>query len=236
MKQLITLGLLATLGCATSLATRVPPPRAQETPDPQRSLFRLDAAELTDEEIIRILETRVELPPQIRIALLYWEHRSYASVLGWRSEERNELRLAIRSFDKLRSNDRVYDVSYLPDFLLPDEKSIALVRSAAARYQADWILVFRTETQSYKRNQLFRRDKARSYCVAECAVIDTRTGIIPFTSLATHDFTVEKAEEEWSLTETVKRAELAAIEATMTENVENLLRFLDTLSARPRSN
>ena len=34
---------------------------------------------------------------------------------------------------ELRESDRVFDVSFLPSFLLPNEKSVPLIREAAAR-------------------------------------------------------------------------------------------------------
>jgi hypothetical protein len=233
MRHFTLLAIVVFVGCG-SVATQSPPPRTTEYPEPELSLFTSDAAVLTNADIDRILNIRVEIPQKIRVGLLYLEHRSlpvYGRSWYHRYEEpTDELRLAVESVQRLQEDSRVYDVSYLPTFLLPKQKTVGLVREAGARYQADWVLLFKTETRSYSKDRVFGSDEARAYCVAECAVLDVRTGIIPFTSRARQDVTAEKDDEEWTLSETVARGEIAAIEAAMTENIDNLLRFLEQLS------
>jgi hypothetical protein len=230
MRKLILLTLVIVTGCG-SVSTQKPPPNAIEPHDPEESLFASDAELLSDDDINRILKTRVHIPEAIRVGLIFLEHRSLPDYgrywYYYRIEEpTEELRLAVKPVLRLRDDDRVYDVSYLPTFLLPEQLTVGVIREAGARYQADWVLLFKTETRSYSKWRPFRPDQARAYCVAECAVLDVRTGIIPFTSRAKQNITIEEEDKEWSATETVERSELVAIEAAMNENIDNLLRFL----------
>lgn len=233
MRKLILLTLVIVTGCS-SVSTQKPPPNAIEPHDSEESLFASDAELLSDDDINRILKTRVHIPEAIRVGLIFLEHRSlpdYGRYWYYRIEEpTEELRLAVKPVLRLTGHERVYDVSYLPTFLLPEKLTVGVIREAGARYQADWVLLFKTETRSYSKWRLFRPDQARTYCVAECAVLDVRTGIIPFTSRAKQDVTIEEEDKEWSTTETLERSELVAIEAAMNENIDNLLRFLEQIS------
>ncbi len=236
MKYLLLLLALALAGCS-SVGKPGPPLGAMEEIPPGRSLFPSDAAVLSDEDIARILGARIEIPERLRVALLYLEHRSMPlGNRGWgywdyrKGEPQDELRLAVRSVQLLEDSKRIGDVSYLPTFLLPERTTVGLIREAAARYQADWVLVFRTETHPHQKNRVFGVDEARAYALAECAILDVRTGTVPFTSRASEDLTLPKTDEDWSLSETVDRTEMEAIDAAMSKNVQNLLRYLEQLS------
>lgn len=203
---------------------------AREADNPRVSLFSSDADVLSDEDIARILKTKIDIPDSLRIGLIYLEHRSFPEYMGYyywgNREPTEELRIAAVPVNMLLEQDRIYDVSYLPTFLIPDNLTVGVIREAGARYQADWILLFRTETKKYSKNNIWGADPSKSYCIAECAVLDVRTGIIPFTSTAEAVVTAEKTKEDYSEAEAFRRGEIESIEKAMTENVENLIRYL----------
>jgi hypothetical protein len=214
----------------------MPPPSYDDNGpgyDPaDESLFYSDAEILSDDDIQWILETPFRLPESVRIAILHIGHRSldrYGYSWYYRPPQERELSLSPKFIDRLRESERVYDASYLPTFLLPKEKSVGLVREAAARYQADLVLIFKTESRVYDRYKFLRGKEAKAYCTAECALLDVRTGIIPFTSRSMQDFIVNKESGEFEFSEAVARAEAAATDAAMLENAENLLRFIEQL-------
>jgi hypothetical protein len=224
MTFMLLLTAVVLAGCGR-VSTYGPPPGAVNPLDDTRSLIPSDAAVLSDQEIARILTTRVEVPQQMRVAILYLAHESEWSRYGGFSLD--GFRGALDPVQKLREDDRVFDVSFLPSFLLPAEKSIPLIREAAARYQADWVLIVKTTSRGFRNDRVFGTDEARAACEAECAVLDVRTGTIPFTSVAAGEATVAKVDGEFSLRETSLRAEGAAVERAMVKNVEGLLAFLD---------
>jgi hypothetical protein len=227
-----TLLVLIFVGGCSSVATRAPVVDTDEPPDPMVSLFAGDAAVLSDADIQRILKTQVPVPDRLRIGLLYTGHRTVTDAYGhWYSRDHAETRdrdlvLFDASVAKLYQDDRVHDVAYLPTFLMPRKTTVGRVREAAARYQADWVLIFATTTRPSGRQRLFGAEKARATCLAECAVLDVRTGVILFTSRARQMLEIVESDEDWSLQETTFRAERLAMAAAMEENVGRLLDYL----------
>ncbi len=105
---------------------------------PVESMFSGDAAVLSDESIQKILAYKYSPPALNRIALMAFGRETWSS---W-SEE-----LAVASermqsevINTLRSSPRVYDASYLPSILIPENRTVPHLREAAARYQADLLL------------------------------------------------------------------------------------------------
>jgi len=228
-RMLVTMTLLALAGC-TTMTTGERPPAYYETLDNEDqavSLFPGDETLLGDEEIGRILEYRYQAPAQSRIALIA------IGADGWSrwSEEMSRTSLGIRDevVARLLASPRVYDVSYLPTILVPAEKSVPRLREAAARYQADLLLAYRTDCHSFERYRLFAADLGRAYCKVEAVLLDTRTGLVPFTSVANHTFEAIPSESDLNFRETMMRAELEAIAAGLGEVSRDIVDFL----ARP---
>ncbi len=228
MKCSTLLAVLVLSGCGR-VGTYGPPPGAVNPVDGGRALIPADTEILSDQDIARILTARVDVPDKMRIAVLHLSH-DRGSERSWQpSFSGIASRSALDPVLRLVDDKRVFDVSFLPSFLLPDQKSVPLIREAAARYQADWVLIVKTTTRDFWKDRALGKDEARAFCEAECAVLDVRTGTIPYTSLATGEATAFRAEGEYSLAETSLRAESMAVEQAMAENVAGLLAFLGRL-------
>jgi len=193
------------------------------------SLFPSDAETMGDAEIARILDAQVALPRRARIAVLHLEHRS--ADFGWlyAGERAPATWLFADMFTTVRKSPRAYDVSYLPSVLVPHKLTVGYLREAAARYQADLLLIFRTECRTYQQYRLFSASQARAYCLADAALLEVRTGIMPFTSRSLQQFLIPESKADLDLSETVGRSEQTAAEAAMAENAGNLATFLGTL-------
>ena len=236
MRPLAFVALLLTSACA-SVATQQPARPIAEAVEPYSgaSLFPSDSSVLDDAEIDRILKAQVRLPPQVRIALLHLDHRSAGRFYGWYRyvfgrTATPKIELNPRLIDTLRSSGRIQDASYLPDFLVPEKPTVGHLREAAARYQSDLLFLFKSDCQLYDRYRFLRADEAKAYCVVDSAVLDTRTGIVPFTSRSKHDVTVSKRDSDAEFAETLRNAEAAALDQAMQENATNLVRFLGRAS------
>ncbi|MDO9695183.1 MAG: hypothetical protein Q7W56_10650 [Candidatus Latescibacteria bacterium] len=227
-KHLFLLAALVLSGCG-HVSTYGPPPGAVNPVDNSRSLITADAKILSDQDIERILTARIEVPDKIRIAVLYLSHERDREWWWQPGFNEDASRSALVPVQRLVDNERVFDVSFLPSFLLPAQKSVPLIREAAARYQADWVLIVKTSTRDFWKDRVLGKDEARVLCDAECAVLDVRSGTIPYTSFATGEATVFKAKGEYSLSETSLRAEGQAVEQAMTTNIAGLLEFLGRL-------
>lgn len=188
------------------------------------TLFASDGAILSDADIARILAFRYAVRPSNRIAIValgdgYW--------YGW-SDDLARAGAAAKDglVAKLRASPLVYDASFLPRLLLPPKRTVGHFREAAARYQADLMLIYRTTCRTYEKFRLFAADKARSYCGVEAVLLDIRSGIVPFTVTATRDVTLDEAGHDLELAETRRRTELAAIGAALTDAGDALVAFM----------
>lgn len=223
--------LVVALGCTTTQ----PPMSARPDPAPEArtvSLFPSDAAILSDEAIASILDTSLRLPDRARIALLHIDHGSVGRFWGWgpfwgaiAPAARQEVTASVTA--ALRSSPRIRDAATLPTFLLPEKPTVGHLREAAARTQVDLVLIYRTDCQAYQRSRLFAASQARAFCSAESALLDVRSGVVPFTSRALRDFTVEQQSSDAGFPETVRKAEAQAFIAALEENALAVVAFLN---------
>jgi hypothetical protein len=226
----------ALTACSTTFTTARP---AEYTADfssasgadgaPASSLFATDSALLGDSDIARILAHRYEAPPLSRIALLPFGFSAWS---GW-SEE-----LAIATADieskvlaTLMASPRVYDAALLPSILVPEKRTVPYLREAAARYQADLLLLFRSSCRTFERYRLFEQNQTRAFCAVESVLLDVRTGLVPFVATATHNYDLERSDEDLTFRETVLKAQLGAVAAALGDVSSAVTRFLEGATA-----
>jgi hypothetical protein len=188
------------------------------------SLFSGDAATLSDEAIQRILAHDYEPPMISRVALMPFGREvwsTWSEELALASEEMHKGVL-----DRLRASPRVYDASYLPSILVPENRTVPHLREAAARYQADLLLIYRSYCQSFERYRLFAADESRAYCGVEAVLLDTRTGLVPFTTVSTRSFDAVENRNDTNFRETILRAQLDATAAAMGDVSAEIVQFL----------
>src|SRR5688500_16413246 len=125
---------------------------------------------LSNEEIEKILGSKIQLPREGHLTVL----RLGASqeVLSWAFLSGAQNPLSI-----LDSSPRLNRVSWLPSLLIPEKLTVPLLREAAARFQADLLLVYRSPCQRFQDYRIFGTDKAQTYCIAEGVLLDVRTGV-----------------------------------------------------------
>jgi len=214
-------------GCATPVSTLSRPDSYYDSENASQSpvsLFTGDADTLSDEAIQRILDFKYEPPRLSRVALMPFGREVWS---GW-SEE---LALASESLqskvlDQLRASPRIYDASYLPSILVPENRTVPHLREAAARYQADLLLVYRSYCRSFDRYRFFAADKSRAFCGVEAVLLDTRTGLVPFTTVATRSYDVVENAADTNFQETRLRAQLDATAAALGDVSAEIVRFL----------
>jgi hypothetical protein len=186
-----------------------------------QSLFKSDQMVLSNEEIEKILGSKIQLPREGHLTVL----RLGASqeVLSWAFLSGAQNPLSI-----LDSSPRLNRVSWLPSLLIPEKLTVPLLREAAARFQADLLLVYRSPCQRFQDYRLFGTDKAQTYCVAEGLLLDVRTGVIPFSTATTQEVRVEekKTGGDVNFYETMQKAEAQATAQALTELAQQLSEFL----------
>lgn len=189
-------------------------------------LFKGDEKVIADEDIKRILDYRYEFPARNRIAILPLGQRA------WWSTWSNEFAVMNDQMEKdliaaLRRSKRIFDASYVPSFLVPERRTVPYLREAAARYQADLMLLYRSDCKTYEKFRMFSANETKAFCTVETALLDVRTGVIPFTSVTTETFEAKKTDQDTNFAETVHKAEIEAIGKALLASANNLVVFID---------
>ncbi|MCK7566901.1 hypothetical protein [Marinobacter xestospongiae] len=214
-------------GC-TSVATSPRPMDYYSPGQPEsagESLFEPAKNSLADDTIKRILDYRLALPAQNRVAVLKLSSNSY-----WRyySDDFTQLNedIATNFIGRLQASDRVYDASFLPSLLVPEQRTLPFLREAAARYQADLLLAYRTQCRTFEKYRLINPDETRAHCTVEAVLLDTRSGTVPFSVVSSNQFSAKKDSQDNNFSETIRKAELAAIGQSLAETADRLTEFL----------
>lgn len=223
------IGVMFLTGCST-VAT-VPPPedyyRNSNNQSSQEIVSFGDAGNgMSEEDIQKVLSYRLALPPKNRIAILNLSASSYWSYYSSDFVHLNEETVK-GLIEKLRESTRIYDASFLPSLLVPEKKTIERLRLAAARYQADVLLTYRTTCEDYQKYKYFNPNVTKSYCTVEAVAIDIRSGIVPFTAVSTNDYTAEKKEKDVNFEETRRKVEFKAIGDGLGEVASSLRKFIE---------
>jgi hypothetical protein len=190
-----------------------------------KSLFPSDQAVISNDAIAQILGAKVTPPAAARVAVIrmmpprYW---------AWSEEvTRQDEAVVGRFVSALGQSKHAGHAGMLPAMLLPQRMSVPYIREAAARYQADLVVLYQVTTRTFERQKLFASDQTKAYCNIEAVVIDTRTGIVPFATSATEVYEAKKMRDDLSFAETIWKAELAATDRALARVGADIVKFLD---------
>ena len=194
----------------------------------QESLFKEDQAVISNEDMAKILSSKVTLPSQAKLAVVRFGQLPYW--WGW-SEDfvRANKQIDDDFLGRLKTASRVKEVAYLPSLVTPREMTLPHLRQAAARFQADLLLNYRTSSQNYQRSKLFASDQTRAYCTVEAVLMDTRTGIIPFSTVVTEQFSATRNKQDFDFQETIAKANQQAIAKAWLHLADDVKEFLAKL-------
>jgi len=193
------------------------------------SLFKEDQAVLSNEDLQKILSARVVLPDKSKLAVVRFGRLPYW--WGW-SEDfvRVNEKIDADFLGKLRTSQKLKEVAYLPSLVTPNLMTLPYLRQAAARCQADLLLVYRTSTRTYTKQRLFSADQTKAYCTVEAVLLDTRTGLLPFSTVANEFYSASRTKKEMDFSETVAMAQQQAIGRAWVRVAEEAVAFLDKLA------
>jgi len=215
-------------GCTTTRSSH-----AYVTAEPQsarpvitESLFKADQARMDNEAIAQILDGRISLPAEAHLAVLPFGESGYGGRWMYSVYESVDEAGLDAALAKLGESARVRRVSLLPALMLPEATSISHLREAAARFQADLLLVYRVSTRSYRSYRVLRKDEGSTYAYVEAMLLDVRTGVVPFASTSAETIAVEGSREDVTFGETQARAAREAAGRALLGIAEDLSAFL----------
>lgn len=201
-------------GCISPVSTVQRPDtffatQPQALQQPGVSLFAGDADVLSDQAIADILGYEYQPPALSRIAIMPFGQEVWTT---WSSEflvVTDGLKQNL--IDRLMESPQVYDASFLPTILIPEQRTVPHLREAAARYQADLLLIYRNACYSFERYRFFGADQTEGACTVEAVLLDVRTGLVPMTSVVSESFGADQNAEDLNFRETILRAQLMAV-------------------------
>ena len=221
------------LAACTGSRPAIPSPAPASGPETiTRSLFDPGTRSISEEDIQRLLNGRLDLPDTLRIALLHYGSgrvsRYYQAY--WSNEEYLKIKQGyIDTFrEELSGNSRVSRIILMPELLLGSRPDIFTLREAAVRLQADLLFIFSIHSDIYYEYKAFRKNEAKAFATCEALLLDIRTGMIPFSEIITRDITTRKSPEDTDDNELRKRAENEAVNFVLPIISQRLNEYLRT--------
>lgn len=207
----------AGVGCGTQAAISAKSPSSgyEETrpyldPVQEGSLFAEDQAAISNDAMNAILAQKIHIPQQAKLSVVRFGN--LPSWWGWNeSFVRTNQSIDDDFLARLGKAPHIREVAYLPSLVMPPKQNLPTLRVAAARFQADLLLVYRTQVRSYDRQKVFGADETRAYCTVEAILLDVRSGLIPYSTVVTEQFSAKKVAGDYDFSETVAKATQQAI-------------------------
>lgn len=157
------------------------------------------------------MNQQLTLPANVSVALL--QLRGQQARRWWAPGETNDMsqQLADSALVYLRAASRVQRAEVMPALVVGEQHSIAALREAAARLQADLLLVYRPSCRLYERAPFLGALQWRATCTLEAVALETRSGLLPFSAVITRDQVTQRERGEFEDLEAQRRAEVRSM-------------------------
>jgi hypothetical protein len=191
----------------------------------------LAPGDAADSTIERLLTHRFTLPPRVNVAILHLlgtgaRGRWFSS--GGSADLTQALADSVAA--GLSRSSRVGHAALLPALLVGERPTVAGLREAAARLQTQVLLVYRPSCRLFERTPFVGAPQYRAECTIQAALLDTRSGVLPFSALVTRDYVTNRERGDFELGGTWRRVQ---IQALIKASIEIADRVGDFLTAVP---
>ena len=116
----------------------------------------------------------------------------------------------------------------MPTLLIPERRMVPYLREAAARFQADLILVYGTRVRTFQRDRLIGTDEGHAEAVVGSVLLDVRTGIVLQAAQATESISAKKAPGDLNFSQTVVKAQTEATGKALLKLANTVVEFAGT--------
>jgi hypothetical protein len=197
-----------------------------------QSLFSDRTSTISEENVQRILDGTYKLPQQLRVAIVRLEPTPQLKRYYWNYWSDEQYLKTQQSYldllaDKFKQSSRVTKLSIIPDLLISKTPSFTNIREAAVRMQADVVVVYAVTSDIYSKYKLFSKPDIKAFATTQLIILDIRTGLIPFSTIATKDFLSQKKKEELDNTEAASRIQNEAVLLTISDIGQKITDFLN---------
>lgn len=228
MKVTILFLILFTVSCASTKPGKnyVSTPEYMKRAKVTDSYFKEENKSLSETQIKNLLERRVELPKSLKIAVVKLAHdSSITNLLNHELKAQQDpviQDINVEMMEKIAGpQKRIKEITLVPQMLMPEEPNFQKLRDVAAIMQADLVLILKTKSRTDSKFHLHKKNEAKAVATVEGLILDVRTGVIPFSSVATNS-SQEKETKDFSSEELYLRATLAAENKALAEIFKNV--------------
>ena len=194
----------------------------------------LVAGDAPDTSIENLLDRRLSLPSRIVVGILHLPGPS-ARISWYASGDLSDQTQAVAdsAVAVLVRAPRVERATTLPVMVVGEHYTIASLREAAARLQAHVLLVYRPSCKFYQRDPFIGAPQYRAVCTSEAVALDTRSGLLPFSTVVTREYVTQKQRGDFDESATWRRAQLQAVVFAVLEVGTRLGTFLSGVPQSP---
>lgn len=198
----------------------------KQRPKITQSFYKDGNKALSDSQIKTLLSHKVELPKSLKIAVVKLGHDSNITTMGNFQIQRQQSVVVkdamVDSFEKIKGpTKRIKEIAMVPEILMPNDPNLENLRDVAAIMQADLVLILQSKSKTDSKFHIHKKNEAKAVATIEAIVLDIKTGVIPFTSIATNSAHIRE-EKDFSNDELYLRATLEAENKALNEIAENL--------------
>lgn len=160
---------------------------------------------LNEAAVQKILSSKVELPKSINLAIVRLSDSRDGLDFQTIDQE-----IADKFYDKANWGSRVQSIIPVPQVMIAKPATFASLRQAAVLLQADALLIIKPVSYGDWKFQWFDDDKAKGITSLEVLLLDTRTSVVPYTSVVTETVELAKDKSDYSTYELMNRAKKAS--------------------------
>lgn len=204
-------------------------PTPQYTEVIEKSLFDSPESTISEENIKKLLDGKIIIGDSLRIALFNYSFYSRTNYYYYNDEEllKTQQSYIDSLIGGIKLSKKVEKVFVMPSIMANQNSTIINLRETAVRLQADLLLVYSIKSDIYYKYKAFSADETKAFATVETFLMDTKTGVIPFTTIVTKESFMKKTGNELSVEELRKKAEKDAVIQSLTEIGQQVNVFLE---------
>ena len=191
------------------------------------AFFKNEGQNYSETQIKDLLEKKINLNKPLKIAVVKLGHEIQQTYMSGVTENRQLQQTAtkenVKAFKSIMNQaSRIKDISFVPNFMMPEEPSIRNLRDVAALMQANLLLVILSQTDADFDFHFHKKNEAKAQATLESIIVDVKTGVIPFTSIATGTALLNKDDSDFSNKEFRIRTIIAAEDNALSELAQDI--------------
>ncbi len=207
--------------------------RYQKRAEFKKDYLNNEGKNLSSEQISNLLSKKVNLKRPLKMAVVKLIHQNdiysnditYSEIKFQQTIMTNETAKHFKYI--VEKSNYIKDVSLIPDFIMPKEDDFKSLRDVAALMQADLLLILQTKRYTDYDFNLTKKNEAKAIATIQAIVLDVKTGVIPFTSIATNEFLAKKGKKDFSNKELEIRATISAESNALKELSKDLATYFN---------